>query len=298
MLSHLLIPFQYEYMVKAIFVSGFIGGVCALLSCFVVLKGWSLLGDALSHAIVPGVAGAYIIGIPFSVGAFISGMLAALAMGFIKKRTRIREDAVIGIVYTTFFALGVLLISLFPSNISLNTIVMGNILGIADRDIVQTLIIAGGSLAVILLKWKDLRLFSFDPAHAQAIGLNTNVLYLLLLTLLAVTAIAALQTVGSVLVVAMLVTPGAAAYLLTDRFPQMMGLASLIGTLTASGGAYISYFLNGSAGGCIVALQFFLFIAILFLAPHHGIVASKLNAIKSLHAFFTKRPAAQTDNGR
>ena len=287
MLSHLLIPFQYEYMVKAIFVSGFIGGVCALLSCFVVLKGWSLLGDALSHAIVPGVAGAYIIGIPFSVGAFISGMLAALAMGFIKKRTRIREDAVIGIVYTTFFALGVLLISLFPS-----------ILGIADRDIVQTLIIAGGSLAVILLKWKDLRLFSFDPAHAQAIGLNTNVLYLLLLTLLAVTAIAALQTVGSVLVVAMLVTPGAAAYLLTDRFPQMMGLASLIGTLTASGGAYISYFLNGSAGGCIVALQFFLFIAILFLAPHHGIVAAKLNAIKSLHAFFTKRPAAQTDNGR
>ena len=289
MLSNLLIPFQYEYMVKAILVSGFIGGVCALLSCFVVLKGWSLLGDALSHAVVPGVAVAYIIGIPFSVGAFISGMLAAGAMGFIKKRTRIREDAVIGIVYTTFFALGVLLISLFPSNITLSTIVMGNILGIADRDIVQTLIIAGSSLAIILLKWKDLRLFSFDSAQARAIGLNTNVLYLLLLTLLAVTAIAALQTVGSILVVAMLVTPGAAAYLLTDNFSSMMRLASIIGLLTSSAGAYISYFLNGSAGGCIVALQFLFFLAVLFFAPRHGILAAKLNAAKAIRAFFANR---------
>lgn len=289
MLSNLLIPFQYEYMVKAILVSGFIGGVCALLSCFVVLKGWSLLGDALSHAVVPGVAVAYIIGIPFSVGAFISGMLAAGAMGFIKKRTRIREDAVIGIVYTTFFALGVLLISLFPSNITLSTIVMGNILGIADRDIVQTLIIAGSSLAIILLKWKDLRLFSFDPAQARAIGLNTNALYLLLLTLLAVTAIAALQTVGSILVVAMLVTPGAAAYLLTDNFSSMMRLASIIGVLTSSAGAYISYFLNGSAGGCIVALQFLFFLAVLFFAPRHGILAAKLNAAKAVREFFCKK---------
>lgn len=289
MISNLLIPFQYEYMVKAILVSGFIGGVCALLSCFVVLKGWSLLGDALSHAVVPGVAVAYIVGIPFSVGAFISGMFATLAMGFIKKRTRIREDAVIGIVYTTFFALGVLLISLFPSNITLSTIVMGNILGIADRDIVQTLIIAGSGLIIILLKWKDLRLFSFDPAQARSIGLNTSALYLLLLTLLAVTAIAALQTVGSILVVAMLVTPGAATYLLTNKFSLMMCLSSIIGLVTSALGAYISYFLNGSAGGCIVTLQFLLFLAVLFFAPHHGILAAKLNAAKSLKDFFAKR---------
>jgi len=289
MISNLLIPFQYEYMVKAILVSGFIGGVCALLSCFVVLKGWSLLGDALSHAVVPGVAVAYIVGIPFSVGAFISGMFATLAMGFVKKRTRIREDAVIGIVYTTFFALGVLLISLFPSNITLSTIVMGNILGIADRDIVQTLIIAGSGLTIILLKWKDLRLFSFDPAQARSIGLNTSALYLLLLTLLAVTAIAALQTVGSILVVAMLVTPGAAAYLLTNKFSLMMCLSSIIGLVTSALGAYISYFLNGSAGGCIVTLQFLLFLAVLFFAPHHGILAAKLNAVKSLKDFFAKR---------
>ena len=288
MLSNLFIPFQYEYMIKAILVSAGVGGVCALLSCFVVLKGWSLLGDALSHAVVPGVAIASIIGIPFSVGAFISGMLAALVMGFVKNKTRIREDAVIGIVYTTFFALGVLLMSLYPSNISLTTIIMGNILGIADRDIIQTLIIAGGSLMIILLKWKDLRLFSFDPSHARSIGLNTTALHLLLLTLLAVTAIAALQTVGSVLVVAMLVTPGAAAYLLTDRFPMMMGLAAIIGTLTASAGAYISYYLNGSAGGCIVALQFFLFLAILFFAPHHGILAARRTAARSIKAFFAQ----------
>ena len=221
-------------------------------------------------------------------------MLAALIMGFVKKNTRIREDAVIGIVYTTFFALGVLLISLYPSNISLTTIIMGNILGIADRDIVQTLIIAGGSLIIILLKWKDLRLFSFDPSHARSIGLNTNALYLLLLTLLAVTAIAALQTVGSVLVVAMLVTPGAAAYLLTDRFPIMMGLAAVIGTLTASTGAYISYYLNGSAGGCIVALQFFLFLAILFFAPHHGIISARRTAARSIKAFFGQKNEVYT----
>lgn len=289
MLSNLFIPFQYEYMIKAILVSTGVGVVCALLSCFVVLKGWSLLGDALSHAVVPGVAIASIIGIPFSVGAFISGMLAALVMGFVKNKTRIREDAVIGIVYTTFFALGVLLMSLYPSNISLTTIIMGNILGIADRDIIQTLIIAGGSLMIILLKWKDLRLFSFDPSHARSIGLNTTALHLLLLTLLAVTAIAALQTVGSVLVVAMLVTPGAAAYLLTDRFPIMMGLAAAIGTLTAAGGAYLSYYLNGSAGGCIVALQFFLFLAILFFAPRRGILAARRAAARSMKAFFAQR---------
>ena len=287
-LMSVLEPFTYGFMIKALVIAALVGGVCALISCYLILKGWSLLGDALSHAVVPGVAVAYIIGIPFSVGAFISGMLAALVMGFVKKNTRIREDAVIGIVYTTFFALGVLLISLYPSNISLTTIIMGNILGIADRDIVQTLIIAGGSLIIILLKWKDLRLFSFDPSHARSIGLNTNALYLLLLTLLAVTAIAALQTVGSVLVVAMLVTPGAAAYLLTDRFPMMMGLAAVIGTLTASTGAYISYYLNGSAGGCIVALQFFLFLAILFFAPHHGILAARRTAARSIKAFFAQ----------
>lgn len=278
MIDYLLTPFHYEYMVKAIVVSAFIGGVCAMLSCFVTLKGWSLMGDALSHAIVPGVALAYLAGLPFALGAFASGLLAALVMGWIKTNTKIREDAVIGIVFTTFFAAGVLLISLYPSNISLKTIVFGNILGIANADVVQMLIISAVTLLVIALKWKDLLLFAFDPNQARAIGLNTTVLHLTLLTLLAATAVAALQTVGACLVVAMLVSPGATAYLLTDRFGRMLGLATVMGVSTSFIGAYASYFLNGSTGGCIVVLQTALFLAALSFAPKYGIVASRLRA--------------------
>lgn len=276
MIEMLLTPFQYEYMVKAILVSGFIGGVCALLSCFVTLKGWSLMGDALAHAIVPGVSIAYILGLPFAIGAFLSGMLAATTMGFIKSKTRIREDATIGIVFTTFFAAGVLLISLYPSNVSLKTIVFGNILGIANADIVQTVAISAVTLVVLLVKWKDLLLFAFDPNHARAIGLNTTVLHMTLLTLLAATAVAALQAVGACLVVAMLVTPGATAYLLTDRFVRMMVIACAMGVLTSVLGAYASYFLDGSTGGCIVVLQTVVFLLALAFAPKHGIIANRM----------------------
>jgi manganese/iron transport system permease protein len=278
MIDYLLTPFHYEYMVKAILVSSFIGGVCAMLSCFVTLKGWSLMGDALSHAIVPGVAIAYVIGVPFALGAFVSGLAAAATMGWIKAKTSIREDAVIGLVFTTFFAAGVLIISLFPSNISLKTIVFGNILGIANADIVQMLVISAVTLVVLGLKWKDLLLFAFDPNQARAIGLNTTALHMTLLTLLAATAVAALQTVGACLVVGMLVTPGATAYLLTDRFSRMMKIATAMGVLTSFLGAYASYFLNGSTGGCIVVLQTAFFFAALLFAPKYGIVASRLKA--------------------
>lgn len=294
MIEQLLLPFQYEYMVKAIVVSGVIGGVCALLSCFVTLKGWSLMGDALSHAIVPGVSIAYLVGLPFALGAFVSGVLAALVMGVVKSKTRIREDAVIGIVFTTFFAAGVLMISLYPSNISLKSIVFGNILGIADGDIVQMLVISIVTLLVIGLKWKDLLLFSFDPNQAKAIGLNTTLLHLTLLTLLAATAVAALQAVGACLVVAMLVTPGATAYLLTDRFARMMLIASVMGVLTSVIGAYGSYFLNGSTGGCIVCLQTAIFLLALFFAPKHGTLASRRrgrNATDALLAAGDAEPA-------
>lgn len=284
MIEMLLTPFQYEYMVKAILVSGFIGGVCALLSCFVTLKGWSLMGDALAHAIVPGVSIAYILGLPFAIGAFLSGMLAATTMGFIKSKTRIREDATIGIVFTTFFAAGVLLISLYPSNVSLKTIVFGNILGIANADIVQTVAISAVTLVVLLVKWKDLLLFAFDPNHARAIGLNTTVLHMTLLTLLAATAVAALQAVGACLVVAMLVTPGATAYLLTDRFVRMMVIACAMGVLTSVVGAYASYFLDGSTGGCIVVLQTVVFLLALAFAPKHGIVANRMRGRSSATA--------------
>lgn len=284
MIELLLTPFHYEYMIKAIVVSGVIGGVCGLLSCFVTLKGWSLMGDALSHAIVPGVAVAYLVGLPFALGAFLSGLLAALVMGVVKSKTRIREDAVIGIVFTTFFAAGVLMISLFPSNISLKTIVLGNVLGIADADIIQMLAISAVALLVVGLKWKDLLLFAFDPNQAQAIGLNTMRLNLMLLTLLAATAVAALQAVGAVLVIAMLVTPGATAYQLTDRFGRMMLVACLMGVVTSMLGAYISYFLNGSTGGCIVCLQTAVFLAAFFFAPKYGMAAARRKARRTTDA--------------
>lgn len=275
MIEPLLTPLQYDYMLKAIFVSGVIGGVCAFLSCFITLKGWSLMGDALSHSVVPGVAVAYYAGWPFAAGAFVTGLLAAVGMGFVKANTRLREDAVIGVVFTAFFALGLLLISLYPSQVDLRSIVFGNILGISNPDIVQVLIISGVTLLVLGFKWRDLLLFCFDPNQARALGLNTTVLHFTLLTLLSATAVAALQTVGACLVVAMLVTPGATAYLLTDRFGKMIGIATSMGVGTSIVGAYGSYFFDGSTGGCIVTLQSALFVAALVFAPKHGLIGQR-----------------------
>ena len=275
MMDVLLTPFRYEYMVKAILVSGLIGGVCAFLSCFITLKGWSLMGDALSHSVVPGVAVAYHLGWPFATGAFVTGLLAAAGMGFVKTKTRLREDAVIGVVFTAFFALGILLISLYPSTVDLRSIVFGNILGISDADIVQVLIISVVTLIVLGLKWRDLLLFCFDPNQARALGLNTTALHYTLLTLLSATAVAALQTVGATLVVAMLVTPGATAYLLSDRFGKMIGIATAMGVGTSVIGAYASYFFDGSTGGCIVTLQSALFVLALLFGPKHGLIAAR-----------------------
>lgn len=275
MIETLLTPLHYEYMLKAIFVSAVIGGVCAFLSCFITLKGWSLMGDALSHSVVPGVAVAYYAGWPFAAGAFVTGLLAAVGMGFVKTKTRLREDAVIGVVFTAFFALGLLLISLFPSQVDLRSIVFGNILGISNPDIVQVLIISGVTLVVLGFKWRDLLLFCFDPNQARALGLNTTVLHFTLLTLLSATAVAALQTVGACLVVAMLVTPGATAYLLTDRFGKMIGIATTMGVGSSIVGAYASYFFDGSTGGCIVTLQSLLFVAALIWGPKHGLLAQR-----------------------
>jgi ABC-type Mn2+/Zn2+ transport system permease subunit len=274
-MTNLLTPFEYGYMVKAILVSGLIGAVCAFLSCFITLKGWSLMGDALSHAVVPGVSLAWLAGLPFSIGAFVAGILAALSMGWVKQNTRLREDAVIGVIFTSWFALGLLLLSLYPSNLNLRTIIFGNILAISDPDIVQVLIISGISILVLAVKWRDLLLYCFDESHARSLGMNTSFLHFLLLSLLAATAVAALQTVGACLVVAMLVTPGATAYLLTDRFGRMLIIATVTGLLCGVFGAYSSYFLNGSTGGCIVVLQTLIFLVALVLAPKHGLLAAR-----------------------
>ncbi|MDJ0387484.1 iron chelate uptake ABC transporter family permease subunit [Roseomonas sp. E05] len=275
MAETLLIPFAYEYMRNAMLVSAAIGAICGMLSCFVALKGWSLLGDALSHAVVPGVALAWILGLPFALGAFASGLLAAWLMGFIRRNSRIREDAAIGVVFTAFFGAGLVLLTLFPSNLRLQTIVFGNVLGIAPADAAQMLIVAGGVLVVMALRGRDLMLWAFDATHARAIGLNTRLLQTLLLGCVAAVAVAAMVAVGAVLVIAMLVAPGAAAHLLTDRFGRMMAGATAMGAATAFAGAYLSYFLDGSTGGVIVSLQALVFLLVLLLAPRHGLLAGR-----------------------
>ena len=278
-MAELLIPFEYDYMLKAIWVSALVGTVCAFLSAYLMLKGWSLIGDALGHAVVPGVAGAYMLGLPYSIGAFFAGGLAAAAMVIVRQRTKLREDAVIGIVFTSFFALGLLMVSLNPTAVDVTAIVMGNILGISDGDVIQVAIISVVSLAILLLKWKDLMLVFFDENHARTVGVNPRALQILFFALLAACTVAALQTVGAILVIAMVVTPRAPAYLLTDRFKSLLVLSVIFGAVTAALGAYISFFLDGATGGVIVTLQTVLFLLAFFFAPKHGRIAARRRAL-------------------
>lgn len=278
----LLEPFQYGYMINAMWVSALVGGVCAFLSAYLMLKGWSLIGDALSHSIVPGVAGAYILGLPFSIGAFFSGGLAAAAMLFLNQRTKLKEDAIIGLIFTAFFGLGLFMISLRPTSISIQTIVLGNILAITPGDILQLAIIGFVSLALLLLKWKDLMVVFFDESHARSIGLKPTALKIMFFTLLSASTVAAMQTVGAFLVICMVVTPGATAYLLTDRFSRLLWIAVIIGALTSFIGAYVSYFMDGATGGIIVVLQTLVFLTVFFLAPKHGMLAARRRAASAL----------------
>lgn len=281
-MSTLVEPFAYGYMTNAIWVSALVGAVCAFLSAYLMLKGWSLIGDALSHAIVPGVAGAWMLGLPFAFGAFLSGGLAALAMLFLRQRTGLKEDAVIGLIFTSFFGLGLFMVSLDPVAVSVQTITMGNILAITPEDTLQLALIGGVSLVVLLAKWRDLLAVFFDEAHARTIGLNPGALRLLFFTLLAACTVAAMQTVGAFLVIALVVTPGATAYLLTDRFPRLIALSVLIGAVTSALGAYISYFLDGATGGVIVCLQTLVFLLAFVFAPKHGTLAARRRARQAL----------------
>ncbi|MBX4891223.1 iron/manganese ABC transporter permease subunit SitC [Rhizobium bangladeshense] len=277
-------PFTYNYMLNAMWVSALVGGVCAFLSCYLMLKGWSLIGDALSHSIVPGVAGAYMLGLPFSIGAFFSGGLAAAAMLFLNQRTKLKEDAIIGLIFSSFFGLGLFMVSLKPAAVNIQTIVLGNILAITPEDTLQLAIIGFLSLAVLLVKWKDLMVTFFDENHARSIGLNPTVLKIMFFTLLSASTVAALQTVGAFLVICMVVTPGATAYLLTDRFPRLLLIAVTIGTITSFAGAYASYFLDGATGGIIVVLQTAIFLLAFFFAPKHGMLAARRRAALALEA--------------
>lgn len=271
-------PFAYSYMVNAIWVSALVGGVCAFLSAYLMLKGWSLIGDALSHSIVPGVAGAYLLGLPFALGAFFSGGLAAAAMLFLNQRSGLKEDAIIGLIFTSFFGLGLFMVSLSPTSVNIQTITLGNILAITPGDTLQLAIIGFVTLGVLTAKWRDLMLVFFDETHARSVGLNPDRLKVIFFTLLAASTVAALQTVGAFLVIALVVTPGATAYLLTDRFPRLIMVSVFIGASTCAVGAYLSYFLDGATGGVIVVLQTLIFLVAFFFAPKHGFVAARIRA--------------------
>ncbi|QEW22305.1 putative manganese transport system membrane protein [Marinibacterium anthonyi] len=271
----LLEPFGYAYMVNAMWVSALVGAVCAFLSSYLMLKGWSLIGDALSHSVVPGVAGAYMLGLPFALGAFISGGLAAAAMLFFSDRSGLKVDVIIGLIFTSFFGLGLFMASVNPMAISIQTITMGNILAITPQDTLQLAIIGVVSLAILTAKWKDLMVVFFDESHARSIGLRPQLLKGIFFVLLSACVVAAMQTVGAFLVIAMVVTPGATAYLLCDRFPRLILTAVAIGTITSFLGAYISYFLDGATGGIIVVLQTLIFLVTFILAPKHGLLAHR-----------------------
>ena len=276
MIDTLLEPFSYSYMTSAILVSTTVGGLCAFLSAYLMLKGWSLIGDALAHSVVPGVAGAYLLGLPFAIGAFISGGLAASLMLFLSERSGLKTDVVIGIIFTAFFGVGLFVVSLYPMSISIETIIMGNILAISYSDMLQLLIIGSISLVILFLKWRDLMVVFFDESHARTVGLNPSRLKIVFFTLLSASIVAALQTVGAFLVIAMVVTPGATAYLVCDRFPKLILLSVLIGSVTCFTGAYLSFFIDGATGGIIVVLQTIVFLGVFLIAPKYGYISTRL----------------------
>ena len=275
MITTLLEPFQFPFMVDAMIVGIAVGAVCSVLSCYLVLKGWSLMGDAISHAVLPGIVIAHAIGLPLALGAFASGLFCAVATGYIKANSRVKEDTVMGVVFTGLFAFGLVIFTKVKSDLHLDHILFGNILGLAPGDLRDTLIVAGLTLGVILVLRRDLLLYCFDSGHARTIGLSTAFLHYLLLSFLAVTIVVSLKAVGIILVIAMLVTPGCIAYLLTDRFNSMLLIAAASAMGSSFFGVYLSFFINASTGACIVLLQAAVFLTALVFAPKHGLWAAR-----------------------
>jgi manganese transport system permease protein len=273
-LEWLVAPLQFDFMLRALLVAVVAGGVCAVLSCWLTLIGWSLLGDAVAHSVLPGVVLSYIIGIPFAIGAFVFGVGAVGLIGVVRRTSRVKEDAAIGVVFTGLFALGIVLVSRTPSDTDLTHILFGNLLGVSDSDILQVLVVSAVALAVVLVKRRDLTLFAFDPTHAHAIGLSPRRLEATLLGLLALTVVIALQAVGIVLVVAMLIIPGATAYLLTDRFGTMLGLASAVAISSSVLGTYLSFHIDLSTGGTIVVSEAVLF-SLAYLFGPRGVLRGR-----------------------
>lgn len=263
----LIEPFTYGFMVKALFIAALVGGVCAVISCYLILKGWSLMGDAISHAVLPGIVAAYLLHLPLGAGAFVAGLLNAAATGWIKDRSRIREDSVMGAVFTGMMAVGLILVTKVSSNIHFMHILFGSLLGIESSDMIQAIVCSSVTLIVVIAKRKDILLYLFDKNHARAVGLNVAFIHYLFLSLTALTIVASLQAAGILLTVAMLIIPGCIAYLLTDRLNRMLLIAACSAVASSLIGTYISYYLNGATGACIILTESFFFTCAMIFAP-------------------------------
>jgi manganese/iron transport system permease protein len=271
LIDFIAVPLSYGFMQRALVMAVLVGAVCAALSCYLVLKGWSLMGDAISHAVLPGIVVAFVLGLPLAVGAFVAGLGCAVATGYLKDNSRVKEDTVMGIVFSGLFGFGLVLFTKVETDQHLNHILFGNILGVTARDLGETGLIAVATLLVVLTKRRDLLLYCFDPQHAQAIGLPVRTLHYGLLILLSLTIVAALKAVGIILVVAMLIAPGAIAYLLTDRFERMLGIAAAIATGSSVFGTLLSFHIDGATGPVIVLVQMAVFVVAFFLRPGGGL---------------------------
>ena len=266
MIETLLSPFQFDFMVNALVISGLVAVPMALLSCFLVLKGWSLMGDAISHAVFPGVVLAYIVGLPLALGAFAAGMFCAVATGYLKDNSRIKQDTVMGIVFSGMFGVGLVLYVKIQSEVHLDHILFGDMLGVSWRDIGETALVAAVVAAVVALKWRDFLLHAFDPVQARAVGLPVGLLHYGLLCLISLTIVGALTAVGLILAIAMLIAPGAIAFLLTRTFGAMLAAALGVAVLSSLLGVYLSFFLDSAPAPTIVLLMSVIFIAALLRA--------------------------------
>ncbi len=261
MMDALLLPFQFEFMRSAMIISMVVSAAAALLSCFLVLKGWSLMGDAVSHAVLPGVVLAYIAGLPLAVGAFAAGMVCALATGYLKENSRIKQDTVMGVVFSGMFGLGIVLYTKIQSDVHLDHILFGDMLGVGWGDIAEAAAISAAVSAAILVKWRDLLLHAFDPAQARAVGLPVRLLHYGLLVLLSLTIVAALKAVGIILAIAILIAPGAIAFLLTRSFGAMLAVSVAVAVVSSFLGVYLSFFIDSAPAPTIVLLMTLAFIA-------------------------------------
>lgn len=278
-LSFFTDPFAFAFMRRALLASVLIGAVCSVLSCYLILKGWSLMGDAISHAVLPGIVLAFVLGIPLALGAFAAGLLCAVLTGYLKENSRVKEDTVMGVVFSGMFGLGLVLYAKVETDQHLNHILFGNILGVGWRDVIEIALIAGGTLLIVIAKWRDLLLYCFDPQHARAIGLSVRLIHYGLLTLLALTIVASIKAVGIILVVAMLITPGATAYLLTDRFPRMLAISAAVAIGASVLGTLLSFHLDVATGPVIVLLQAAMFLLAFLFAPKGGVLRRRGRAL-------------------